>query len=320
VFFGGLMFDIFEKADKEINSQYSNADSNHALIENGEKIFVISIGGSILVDERPNAKSFQKIADSINALSAEGNKFVLVVGGGKTARQYIGTAKQLNANNFLQDEIGIQTTRLNAMLLLPIIQNVFPEILTNVSKAKQVLDSGKIPVFGGIIPSFTTDAVGALIAESLDGIFVNLSNVNGVYSEDPRQNPKAKFFPELSFKQLLSIIKKAQSMPGQHMVIDLPACLILKRSNIPTYFLNGNDLENFEAFVRGQNFKGTSVIPVSEADILADNLVETKVSKKLKKKLLKKHLQKEKELLEAEKPKQKKEKDEEMDMKKFLLH
>lgn len=267
------MFDMFEKADKESQS----------ITFTEKNVFVLSIGGSILIDEKPNAKMIEKISNSINALAREGNKFVLVVGGGKTARQYIGTAKTLGANNFVQDEIGIQATRLNAMLLLSKIENVFPKICTSIFQAKESIDFGKIPIFGGLIPSFTTDAVAALIAESLNGTFVNLSNVNGVYSDDPKQNSKAKLLSETTYDELLSIIRKNQSLPGQNAIIDLPAAIILKRSNIPAFFLNGLDTQNLESFIRGQSFKGTTVKPSPATE----EKIAEKLSKNEKKKLKK---------------------------------
>ena len=109
------------------------------------------------------------------------------------------------------------------------------------------------------MPGFTTDAVAALVAEQMSGMFINLSNVDGVYSSDPKRSKNAKFYSELSYERLISIIQMAETKPGQNVVLDLPASLVLKRSMIKALFLNGNDLENFEAAVRGQEFKGTIV-------------------------------------------------------------
>ena len=152
------------------------------------------------------------------------------------------------------------TTRLNALVLIQAIEKAHPEVLTNILRASEIIARGKIPVFGGLMPGFTTDAIAALIAEALNAEYINLTNVDGVYSSDPRENPRAKFFEEISYEKLLSLMKLAGSKPGQNMVIDVPACLILKRSSIPGIVLDGKELENFENAVRGLDFKGTRIV------------------------------------------------------------
>ena len=174
-------------------------------------------------------------------------------------RHYVSAAKSLGSNNFFMDEIGIAFTRINAALLIRALEHAYPNVMTKISQAMPVIGSGKIPVFGGMIPGQTTDTVAALLAESFNGTFVNLSNVDGVYSSDPAENPRAKFYPELSYDRLISLMKLNETKPAQNMVIDLPAALVLKRSKIPAYFLNGSDLENFETAIRGGSFKGTVV-------------------------------------------------------------
>ena len=248
------MFEIFNQ-DKE---EQSESSSPSVPISN-ENFFSISIGGSILVEDKPNVTKIAKFSESINRLSAEGHKFALVVGGGKACRNYQAAAKSLGANNYFLDNLGIMVTRINATLLTQSVDKAYPRVLTNVSSVKRIIETGKIPVLGGAMPGFTTDAVAALVAEQMSGMFINLSNVDGVYSSDPKRSKNAKFYSELSYERLISIIQMAETKPGQNVVLDLPASLVLKRSMIKALFLNGNDLENFEAAVRGQEFKGTIV-------------------------------------------------------------
>ncbi|MFH1587322.1 MAG: UMP kinase [Candidatus Diapherotrites archaeon] len=221
--------------------------------------YVISVGGSILIDQKPDYLMIAKFAESINKLSDEGYRIVLVVGGGKVCRNYVAAAKSLGANNFQLDELGITITRANASLLLPVINNAHKAVLTEVNQARPVLDVGKIPVFGGLHPGITTDAVAALLAEALDGIFINLTNVDGVYSMDPKKHPHAKFYDEIAYNELISLMKLGESKPAQNLVLDLPCCLILKRSKLKGMVMNGTDLDNFEAAIRGGEFKGTVI-------------------------------------------------------------
>ena len=249
------LFDIFrEREEAEDGVKGSGASA----LERG-KTFAVSIGGSIIIDEKPNTSMIAKLSQSITALFNEGHKFALAVGGGRVCRNYIAAAKALGSNNFFQDEIGIAVTRINAALLVQSLEPAHPVVMKKINQAKRVIDSGKIPVYGGLLPGLTTDSVAALLAEGLNATFVNLSNVDGVYSSNPSENPHAKFYPELSYDRLASLIRLSESKPGQNVIIDLPAAMILKRSNIRAIFLNGNNLENFESALRGGEFKGTIV-------------------------------------------------------------
>ena len=260
------LFKIFSEEPEQQSEQHSSsAVEEIESIDFGKKTVVLSVGGSLVVQEKPNTSYIAKLAERISNLYKSGYRFAIVVGGGVVCRNYIASAKALGANNFLADSIGIRITRLNAMLMIQALENAYPKVLTDVFQAKPIIDSGKIPVYGGLLPGITTDCVAALVAEYLGAEFINLTNVDGVYSADPKVNPHAKFYPEISYDRLLSLIKLAGSKPGQNVVLDLPACLILKRSNIPAIVLNGNDLDNFVAAVEGAEFRGTRIMASEQA-------------------------------------------------------
>lgn len=251
------MFEIFSELEKQVQNEQASSDSGST--NQGSGILVLSVGGSLFFDEKPLTAQIAKFCESILRLHAEGHKFVLVVGGGKVARSYVSAAKSFGATNYSQDELGIMVTRANAFVFVQALEKAHAHVLTDASKAVDVLSGGEIPVFGGLLPSFTTDAVAALISEAVDGVFVNLTDVDGVYSSDPKRSSNAKFYPEISYEKLLSMVKLSASKPGQNMVLDLPCVNILRRSQIKGIVLNGNDLENFKAMVRGQEFKGTLI-------------------------------------------------------------
>ena len=260
------MFEIFnEDNTKEDAGESSHPTSSSSFVPTGispvdsNRFFSISIGGSVLIDEKPNVAKIAKFSESINRLQREGYMFAIVVGGGKSCRNYQAAAKVLGANNFFLDSIGIDVTRINASLLTQAVENSFPSVITNIYEIKSIIESGRIPICGGMMPGFTTDAVATLIAEQMQGTFINLSNVDGVYSSDPKKSAHAKFYPEMGYERLISIIQMAEAKPGQNVILDMPASLILKRSKLKALFLNGNNLDNFEAAVRGLEFHGTVV-------------------------------------------------------------
>lgn len=251
------MFEIFQELEKQAQAEQTYSDS--AAQNEGSGILVLSVGGSLFFDEKPLASQIAKFCESISRLHSEGYKFVLVVGGGKVARSYVSAAKSFGATNYSQDELGIMITRANAFVLIQALEKAHVHVLASPAEALNVLGAGEIPVFGGLFPSFTTDAVAALVAEAVDGVFVNLTDVDGVYSSDPKRSSNAKFYPEISYEKLLSMVKLSASKPGQNMVLDLPCVNILRRSRIKGIVLNGNDLANFEAMVRGNEFRGTLI-------------------------------------------------------------
>ncbi|MCU0862100.1 MAG: UMP kinase, partial [Methanomassiliicoccales archaeon] len=77
---------------------------------------VVSLGGSILVPGEKDSEHISAIAGLMRSLAKEFH-IVLVCGGGKVARYYISTGKELGASREQQDELGIEITRMNARLL-----------------------------------------------------------------------------------------------------------------------------------------------------------------------------------------------------------
>ncbi len=256
------MFDMFENFHEENQTQNSSSE------EVEKPVIVVSVGGSMIAQEKLNATLIAKFANSVNQLKKEGFEFVLVAGGGKIARDYIATAKTLGVeNNFVLDEIAITVTRLNALMLIQAFDDAFPDVLTDVKKIHDLLETKKIPVFGGLIPGFTTDTVAASIAEYIGGIFINLSNQNGVYNVDPKHSKNAKLIPRMNHEKLMRLITKHDSRnPGENMILDAFTCMILNRSKITTFVLNMDDLMNFENAVKGNEFTGTIIESVDESE------------------------------------------------------
>ena len=265
-----MFSNLFEQAMDETASRSALAPSGSS------NLVVVSVGGSVLFSENtPDTARIRSIASSINSLSSNGFRFGLVVGGGPVARTYISAGRDLQVSNFVLDELGISITRANAFLFLHAVEKAHPFVLTDLMQARPLVDQGKIPVFGGLLPGFTTDAVAALLAEKLGATFVNLSNVNGIYSSNPTGNSRAKLYRELSFEKLFELASKAAHVPGQNFPVDLVCAMILKRSKVLSMFVNADNMPNFESAVRGQSFTGTLVDQSEEAENLQANALES---------------------------------------------
>ena len=263
------MFEIFndkkeEGEETEISYPEPSSPDAPAYSSGQSRVFVVSVGGSVLIGPKPDAENISRITCCLNELIRQGHKLVLVTGGGKVCRDYVRAAKDIGSNNFELDELGIKVSRVNASLLIQAIENAHPEVLTGVKQAAEVLEQGKTPVFGGLMPGFTTDAVAALLAEYLGGTFVNLSNVDGIFTADPAIHSSAVMYHEIGYDKLFEILLSNTMKPSQNLIVDLPAAMILKRSSLTAFFLNGQDAENLKAAIQGMPFKGTIVRPGAE--------------------------------------------------------
>ena len=142
---------------------------------------VVSIGGSVLAPdlEPDRVKGHARVIDS---LVESGHEVAAVVGGGDVARKYIGTARELGATEYDLDTLGIDVTRLNARLLLTALESsAIPEPADDPETARASLRRGEVAVMGGTVPGHTTDAVSALLAETVEAdLLIYATSVAGV--------------------------------------------------------------------------------------------------------------------------------------------
>jgi uridylate kinase len=112
---------------------------------------------------------------------------------------------------------------------------------------------------GGTEPGHTTDAVAAMIAREMraDRI-INASNVDAVYSEDPRENPDAKRFGEMTIGQLKEIVYDDHSACRSCVFDPLGVSMCMEDCR-DIYMVNGRDLEELENAILGRPIKGTKV-------------------------------------------------------------
>lgn len=223
------------------------------------KKIVLSLGGSILVPTL-ESHTIPKYAEVLKQMARRGQVFV-VVGGGGEARRYIGVARSLGINEAASDEIGIMITRINASLLCYALGDAaYPSIATSYQQAREYGESGKIVVMGGVTPGQTTDAVSAVLAESVGAdLIINGTSVDGIYSADPKTDRTARRYERMTPQELLGIISGARLDAGSNTVIDIVAAKVVERSGIPLLVIDGRKPENLTAAVCEGTFTGTIV-------------------------------------------------------------
>jgi len=222
------------------------------------------LGGSILAPAEPDPAFLQRVAKGLAAWSRERQLFV-VVGGGHPARQYIQAARALGVGEDLLDRIGIQATRLNAQALACVLRregaNVNLEVPQTVAQALRFAGQHDLVVMGGTEPGHSTDYVAVELAvKGKCARLVNGTNVDGVYSADPSKDPKATLQADLTFQQLLGIVKeRTWTAAGSPGVLDGPATVLLAQKGIPACVVRGTDVANLGEAVAGRTFKGTRI-------------------------------------------------------------
>jgi len=219
---------------------------------------VISLGGSLLT-RKLTPENFKKYADVLNRLKNKEHKLVVVVGGGKTCREYRDIAKKFTSDNVLLDWVGIQATHLNAFTLIAALEkNAHPVSLRTVQEVKKYFND-KIIVCGGNLPGSSTGYDAALFAEAIKAdLLIKASDVPGVYSADPDLDPNAKKYDRLTHEEFLEIIEQNPQTPGEYRLFDLKATQLIKKAKIKTIFIDGTDPEEIVRAVEGKH-KGTVV-------------------------------------------------------------
>jgi len=217
--------------------------------------------GGFLFPKELNFDSIQAYAELLKKLFSDGHQLIVVTGGGKGAREYITAAREMGASETICDEIGIEYTRLNSRLLISAIpKEASPDVPQNIQEINNSLRFNKIIVMGGLQPGQSTNAVAALAAELIDAdMFINATDVDGIYEDDPKTNPDAKMYDKIKIMDLFDLITKKRSIAGSYKLFDLVAVNLIARSKIPTWFVNGKDPKNIENIIHGKHI-GTRII------------------------------------------------------------
>jgi uridylate kinase len=213
---------------------------------------VIKLGG-FLFSPKPRINLIRSYVSKLKGLYEEGHNVVVIVGGGKQARDYIKMARTLGADEASCDQIGINVSRLNAMLLTAHLGlAAYPTPPKSVEEALRALRLGKIVVMGGLTPGHSTDAVAALMAEMLNAdVLIRTLDVDGIYTCDPKRRADSKRYEKITLNELYKLLMEGKFWAGTYPLFDLVALKIIERSRIRTYFVDGRDPSNVDKVLKG---------------------------------------------------------------------
>jgi len=226
-----------------------------------KRTIVISLGGSLIVPETPNPTFLNNFKKTIQK-NYKTHKFVIVTGGGTTARKYITTLKKAKKSKHQQSLAGIKATRMNAELIMQLFGNkeANDTLLKSMKQVKDNLAKNNVVICGALRynTKATSDTTAAKLANYLGCEFINMTNIKGLYSANPLTNKKAKFIPFISWMNFEKIALKIPHKAGQHFVLDQGASTVIRKHRIPTYII-GSDLGNLSKVLKGRKFVGTIV-------------------------------------------------------------
>lgn len=205
-----------------------------------KKILVIKLSGSVF-NFKTTSRSLKEYAQVLLDIQTKVQP-VVVSGGGIIARHYVNLARSLGSDESSLDEMGIEISRLNAMLLSAALgDSAYPVIPSNLEEISIACQSGKIIVSGGLHPGQSTNATAALICEKIKADrFLNATDVDGIYDSDPKKNTKAKMFKEITIKKCLDLLNNESTQAGNYELMDIVAMKVIERSKIPTYVIKSD--------------------------------------------------------------------------------
>lgn len=219
---------------------------------------VISVGGSVLIPEKNDSEYIHALAEVLDRCSSTVD-IAVVCGGGRIARYYASIGRMLGGTDRQLDELGIGITRVNAGLLSIALGESSAGICSTPEECASKAGGGLVAVMGGTGPGHTTDAVAAMIAREMKADrIINASNVDAVYSEDPRTNPNAKRFKEMTMSQLKEVVYK-EHRACRSSVFDPLGVSMSMVDGRDIYMVDGRDLAELENAILGRPIKGTRV-------------------------------------------------------------
>lgn len=222
---------------------------------------LLKMSGEALMGDGVTAISpavLNRLADEINEVRQLGVQIAIVIGGGNFCRGV--ELSEVGINRVTGDHMGMVATIMNALALRDAFErsNMPVRILSAVAvggmvdlfhrrKAIHHLEQGRILIFaaGTGNPLFTTDSAASLRGIEIGAdVVMKATNVDGVYSDDPRKNPQATLYKHLTY---------AEALEKEFAVMDLAAFCQCRDYQMPLRVFNIGKPGMFMRAVMGED-------------------------------------------------------------------
>ena len=206
-----------------------------------------------------SAEALENMAQMVKSIHDSGIQVCIVIGAGNIWRGKI--AKDAGMDQYEADYMGMMGTVINAVALCAKLKVLgvnslvtsaigpVPEVNVpySVEVADKAMNEGKVVFLSGGTgkPYCTTDTAAAMRAVELnvDAILMGKNGVEGVYNKDPRSNPDAKFFPVITYNEMIKL---------NLQIMDQSALELIKDKDIKVRVFR-MDAANFIKAAKGEN-------------------------------------------------------------------
>ena len=217
------------------------------------EIIIISVGGSLICPDNIDIAFLKKLKEIVIGQIKERKRFVLITGGGKTARNYQFAAREVGLlDNEDLDWLGIHATRINAHLIRTIFKKyAHPQIIKH--PFEKISFKEKILVVAGWKPGFSTDYDAVLLAKQFKvKKIINLSNIDYVYDQDPSKSANVKPFKTMAWDDFRQLFGNKWN-PGLNSPFDPVASKEAEKLKMIIYIINGLKLDGIDTFLVPQS-------------------------------------------------------------------
>lgn len=214
------------------------------------KRVLLKLSGEMLGGEAGvglDSPSIQKFAKIIASAASKGLQVAVVIGGGNIFRGL--TAEGAGFERVTSDKMGMLATVINALALKMAVRSegIEAEVFTATpmmpiarqyhnEDAIAILEKGGVAIFGGGTgnPYFSTDSGAALRAREIGAdVLLKATKVDGVYTADPKKDPTATKYDEISFDKVMSDNLKVMDQTAFALCRDGKLPLIVFDVNVP---------------------------------------------------------------------------------------
>jgi len=223
------------------------------------KRILLKLSGEALMGEKDfgiDVKVLNYYAQEIKSILSLGIELAIVIGGGNIFRGV--QVEEKGLNRVQGDYMGMLATMINGMALQSSLEkNKIDTRLLSAIKMEQIaesfirrramrhLDKGRVVIFGSGTgnPFFSTDTAAALRAIEVEAdLILKGTNVDGVFSDDPKINKNAEFYTKISYSEVIQ--KKLK-------VMDMTAFTMCEENKIPIIVCNINNKGNLIKALNG---------------------------------------------------------------------
>jgi len=221
---------------------------------------LLKVSGEALAGEKGIGLDYRVIeglAEQIKSVHATGVQLSVVVGGGNMIRGTAASREGLDRVN--ADYMGMLATVINALAMQDVLEKagVHTRVMTAIRmeslaepyirrRAQRHLEKGRLVLFAGGTgnPFFSTDTAAVLRALEVEAdVILKATNVDGVFTADPKLDTSATFIPELTFQE--AIVKG-------YAVMDANAFGLCKANQLPIVVFNINEPGAIARILQGE--------------------------------------------------------------------